>query len=149
MRIGGSCQQLYGMNDRHVQTALAAPPGDLQEAAWVGRRDHPRPGLGDPRELLVQEIARNARFEKVVDAGAAATELAVAELDQAKAGDPAEQLPGLEPQPLTVHEVTGIVVCHREIERAERKIGAGQNLRDVAYARGEGRQLRDPVAVFL
>jgi hypothetical protein len=24
IRIGGSCQQ-YGMNDRHVQTALAAP----------------------------------------------------------------------------------------------------------------------------
>src|SRR5215467_1629859 len=80
MRIGGSCQQLYGMNDGHVQTALAAPPGDLEKTARVGRRHHPRAGLGDPRELGVQQPPRHVGLEEVVDAGAAAAELAVAEL---------------------------------------------------------------------
>src|SRR5213594_3369804 len=92
MRIDRSRQQLYGMNERHVQTALPTPPGDLEEATRVRRRDHPRAALDDTRELASEQFARHAGFEEIVDARAAAAELAVGKLDQPEPGDPAQKL---------------------------------------------------------
>src|SRR5712671_1340818 len=98
------------MNERHVQTALAAPPGDLEEAARVRRRDHSRSGLGDPGELSIQELARHSGLEEIVDAGAPAAELAVAELDEPEPGDPAEQPARLVSHALPVDQMAGVVV---------------------------------------
>src|SRR6266508_3260690 len=45
--------------------------------------------------------------------------------------------------------MTGIVVRDRQIEGPERQVGAGQHLRDIANARGEARELGNPMAVLL
>src|SRR6266851_18325 len=149
MRIDRSRQQLYGMNERHVQTALPTPPGDLEEAARVRRRDHPRAGLDDARELAFEQLARHAGLEEIVDARAAAAEVAVGKLDEPEPGDPAQKLARLLPDPLAVDQVTGIVVRDRQIEGPERQVGAGQHFRDIANARGEARELGNPMAVLL
>src|SRR6266446_200231 len=149
MRIDRSRQQLYGMNERHVQTALSTPPGDLEEAARVRRRDHPRAGLDDTRELAFEQLARHAGLEEIVDARAAAAEVAVGKLDEPELGDPAQKLARLLPDPLAVDQVTGIVVRDRQIEGPERQVGAGQHFRDIANARGEARELGNPMAVLL
>src|SRR5439155_21557383 len=145
MRIGRSCQQLYGMNERHVQTALPTPPGDLQKATWICRRDHPRAGLDDSRELAFEELACYPGLEEIVDAGAAAAEVAVGKLDEPEPGDPAQKLARFLPHPLAVGQVTGVVVGDRHIEGPERQVGAGQELRDVADPRGEANEAGDPV----
>src|SRR5437773_8303569 len=70
------------MDERHVQAALSAALRDLQEAAGVARRDHARAGLDDPRDLQREQLPRQRGLEEVVDARAAAAEVAVAELDE-------------------------------------------------------------------
>src|SRR2546428_14163217 len=92
MRIARPRQQLYGMNERPVQTALPTPPGDLEEATRVRRRDHPRAGLDDARELAFEQLAPHAGLEEIVEARAAAAEVAVGKLDEPGPGDPAQTL---------------------------------------------------------
>ena len=141
MRIGRSRQQLYGMNELHVQTALPAPPGDLEEATRIRRGDHPRSGLGDACDLGVSQGASCPGLEEIVDARAAAAEVTVAELDEPEPGNPAEQPARLLSHALTVNQMAGVVVRHREVEGAQRQVGVGQQLRDIADPRRESRDV--------
>src|SRR5262245_19925561 len=101
------------MKERHVQAALAAAERDLEQAARVRRRDYLGAGLGDPRDLPLQELARHLGLEQIVDAGAAAAEIAVAELHELEPGDAREELARLLAHALAVGEMAGIVVGHR------------------------------------
>src|SRR5262249_17847352 len=149
MRIGSPRQQLYGMNKRHVQTALATAARDLQQAPRIRGRDHPCAALPDSRELSLEQVARQLRLEQIVDTGAPAAEVAVRQLDEPQPGNAAQELPRLLPEPLAVCQVTGVMIRHRQVERPERKVGSEQQLEDVAHARGEARQRGDPVTVLL
>src|SRR6059036_2872225 len=122
MRIHRSRQQLYGMNERHVQTALATPSGDLQEASGVRGRHDLRPRLDNTSDLELEQLAGHAGLEQVVDAGAAAAEVAVGELHELEPRDPPEQLARLLPHPLTVSQVAGVVIRHGEVEPPERQL---------------------------
>src|SRR3989442_4623540 len=116
------------MTGRHVQPAPPTPPGDREEATRVRRRAPPRAGLDDARELAFEQLARHAGLEEIVDARAAAAEVAVGKLDEPEPGDPVQKLARLLPDPLAVDQVTGIGVRDRHIEGTERQVGAGHYL---------------------
>src|SRR4030095_5617639 len=124
-----------------VETSPAPPPGYLEKAARVRGCHHPRAGLADAVELAVQELARHAGLEEIVDTRAAAAEIALAELDEPEPGDSRKELTGLLTQALAVHQVTRVVVRHRQVERTEREVGSGQHLRDVADPCPEGQEI--------
>src|SRR6185436_18229065 len=149
IRIGSPRQQLYGMNERHVQTTLATAARDLQQAPRIRGRDHPRTALPNSREFSLEQVARQLRLQKIVDAGAPAAEVAVRQLDEPQPGDAAQELPRLLLEPLAMCQVTGVMIRHRQIERPQRKIRRDQDLDDVAHARREARQLGNPDTVLL
>src|SRR2546422_8152977 len=62
----GSDQQLYGMDDRDVQAARTSALSDLHETAGIPRRHDRGPRLRDPRDLELQELARDPGLEDAV-----------------------------------------------------------------------------------
>src|SRR3989441_759740 len=72
----GSDQQLYGMDDRDVQAARTSALSDLHETAGIPRRHDRGPRLRDPRDLELQELARDPGLEDAVHPRASAAEVA-------------------------------------------------------------------------
>src|SRR2546425_6457029 len=145
----GSDQQLYGMDDRDVQAAHTSALSDLHETAGIPRRHDRGPRLRDPRDLELQELARDPGLEDAVHPRASAAEVALRELHEPEAGDPPEELPRLLTHALAVGEVAGVVIGHGQLEPAERQLGVREHLRHVARPHRESARLPHPVAVFL
>src|SRR3989442_116551 len=145
----GSDQQLYGMDDRDVQAARTSALSDLHETAGIPRRDNGGPRLRDPRQLELQELARDRGLEDAVHPRASAAEVALRELHEPEAGDPPEELPRLLTHALAVGEVAGVVIGHGHLEPAERQLGVREHLRHVARPHGESPRLPHPVTVLL
>src|SRR2546425_1452201 len=133
----GSDQQLYGMDDRDVQAARTSALSDLHETAGIPRRHDRGPRLRDPRDLELQELARDPGLEDAVHPRASAAEVALRELHEPEAGDPPEELPRLLTHALAVGEVAGVVIGHGQLEPAERQLGVREHLRHVARPRSE------------
>src|SRR5262245_40258365 len=83
---------------------------DLGDAAGVARNDDAGPGLADALDLPPGQLTRDLRLQDIVDARAAAAELAVRQLDQADAGNTAQERAGLAPHLLPVGKMAGIVI---------------------------------------
>src|SRR5262249_55254563 len=109
-----AAEQLYGMQHLERQSLPARLPRDLGDAAGVARNDDAGPGLADTLDLSPGQLTGNLRLHDIVDAGAAAAELAVRQLHQAEAGHAAQEHAGLAPHFLTVDEVAGIVIRARD-----------------------------------
>src|SRR3989441_8381907 len=145
----GSDQQLYGMDDRDVQAARTSALSDLHETAGIPRRHDRGPRLRDPRDLELQELARDPGLEDAVHPRASAAEVALRELHEPEAGDPPEELPRLLTHALAVGKVAGVVIGHGQLEPAERQLGVREHLRHVARPHGESPRLPHPVTVLL
>ncbi len=140
------------MDDLDRCAARAQSLGDLEQAARVTRRHYTRARLDDVGHLAFEQPVGHLRLEHVVDAGAAAAEVALGQLDEREARDAPEQLARLVADPLAVRQMAGVVVRHGDVEPAQRQVRAGQDLADVASARRERprrRCVRQPVRVLL
>src|SRR5207245_1173412 len=107
--------------------------------------------LDDPIDLSLDELARDLRLQEIVDARAAAAEIAFAELDEPKSWDPTEQRARLLPDALTVRQMARVVVGDGDLEWSKRQIGVGEHLAHVARAERQSAHPRlvHPVGVFL
>src|SRR5918996_136339 len=113
------------MHDLDARVALPEPPRNLKEAPGIPRRHDARAGRENRGDLALEELAGHRRLEKIVDAGAAAAEVALGELDQTQARDAPQELARLPADVLAMREVTGVVVRDGHVEAVERQIRGG------------------------
>src|SRR4029453_16756759 len=85
----------------------------------------------------------------IVDAGAPAAEIALRQLHEPEPRDASQQVARLAPYLLAMGEMAGVVVGHGARQLAEREVGLGEQLGDVADLAGERVRVGEPVAVLL
>jgi len=76
------------MNHFDIQTPVTASPGNLEQTSWVAGGDDTRTGRDDPVNLSLEQAPGDRRLEQIVNAGAAAAEVALGKLDEREPGDP-------------------------------------------------------------
>ena len=112
---------------------------DLHEAPWVSARVYLGTGLEDSLCLPVAQLLRCVGPHDVVDAGAAATELLLARLDELDPRNRCEDGSWLRFDPLSVLQVARVLERDAERERLalRRSRRLGEKLRDVDDVRVE------------
>ena len=136
------------MPDRRGEAGRTEAGLELEGAAGVRRRHEIRAARTDRGDLPRDEAAGHLRMHDVVVSGAAAAEILVVHRDEAHARNAREQLAGLAANPLSVRQMTGVVV--RDPHRRDGRRRSGRRLRGqrgeefggVAHARGERRGAR-------
>src|SRR5215831_6411634 len=120
---------------RHLDVDPLGPTEsrDLHEATGIPGCHDARARCPDTFRLPPTERIGDAGLEKIVHAGTAAAEVALAKLDEAKSGDPLEEIARLSLDLLAVHQVARVVIGHRRVDRAERQIPLAQHLRDISH----------------
>src|SRR5262245_18837341 len=108
------------MVDLDREPALAEPMSELEHAPRVAGRHHLGPGRRDPVELSGEELPGDLGLHQVVYPGRAAAEIGLAELRQAQSGDRAKHGPRRFPHPLTVHQVTRLMIRDAKVEGPSR-----------------------------
>src|SRR3989442_4990140 len=100
---------------------LGGEPGlDLEDAAGVGGDDRVGAGREDVTHLPLQEARRHLGLREVVDARRPAAPVGLGELDDPEPGDLRQEPTRLPPELLAVHDVTRVVIGHRQVHRGER-----------------------------
>src|SRR2546426_1078574 len=100
---------------------LGGEPGlDLEDAAGVGGDDRVGAGREDVTHLPLQEARRHLGLREVVDARRPAAPIGLGELDDPEPGDLRQEPTRLPPELLAVHDVTWVVIGHRQGHRGER-----------------------------
>ena len=101
----------------------------------VGADHQAGAGALDVAELRLQDLHAEIVVGDVVDSGTATALVGLNHLHQLESGDGLEQLAWLVPNTLTMHQVTGILIGHLDVELAQAfraKPNVHEKLRDIA-----------------
>src|SRR4051794_31121023 len=91
----GAVEEVDNVDLLHRDALAPGAERELHAAAWIGRDDNADAGCYDVGHLLIENLNSNVVVGQVVDAGTAATDVAVFHLHQLETGDLAQQLPRL------------------------------------------------------
>src|SRR5947207_2658432 len=105
------------MRGAQFPAALSQDLLDLQSAAWIRAGEQIGVRGEDVHDLPRTDLVGAFRLDQVVDSGAAAALIAVGNLHELKLRNSAKELPRSRTNPLSMREVTGVVIGDAGLHR--------------------------------
>src|SRR5438034_3631330 len=115
-------QELHRMSDLDGQSLRVTMTGDLHRAARIGGGHDRRAGLPDTLGLAPTQLGRQLGLEHIVDSGASAAEVGVAQVYEGESRNPPEARARLGPYPLAMGQVARVVIGDGERQLTERQV---------------------------
>ena len=109
------------MRGGHLVARVFETRRDLEQASWVARHDEVGTGLPGVTALAVAKLSRRFRLQQVINAGGSAAHFWFRDFAQLELRDRSEQEPRGLPDPLSVLQVTRIMVRDAQRKRVPRR----------------------------